>query len=238
MHIVERAHVLHRAWRMRLRHNRDEIGYLLSRNLRDATIVDIGANRGVYSYWMHRAVGPGGHVIAFEPQPELVQYLHDLKRTFRLRTLTIEQLALSSSAGECELTRPRDHWGAASLGTPMTTVTEADRFTVRTTTLDEYFANHPLRPLRFMKIDIEGHEHDCFLGGQNILREDQPELLFECYDEKFSDVFPLLESLGYTGRYFFDGQLHPIATLDKHRASIPHTHLNLVFSPAHHGAAS
>ena len=231
MHILERAHVLHRAWRMRLRHNRSEIQYILSRRLRGATVADVGANRGVYSYWLHRAVGPTGHVVAFEPQPELVEYLHDLKRTFHLDRLTIEQLALSSTAGDRELTRPRDHWGGASLGTPMIATAEAERLAVRTTTLDEYFGHSDLRPLRFIKADIEGHEHECFLGAERTLREDKPELLFECYDEKFSDVFPFLESLGYEGFFFLHGKLTPVTELPQHRASIAKSHLNFVFVP-------
>jgi FkbM family methyltransferase len=231
MHILERVHVLHRAWRMRLRHNRHEIEYILSRSLRGTTVADVGANRGVYSYWLHRAVGPTGHVVAFEPQPELARYLQDLKTTFHLDRLMIEQLALSSSAGDRELTRPRDHWGGASLGTPMIATAEADRIAVRTTTLDDYFGDSELRPLRFIKADIEGHEHECFLGGERILREDKPALLFECYDEKFGDIFPYLESLDYTGYFFLHGTLTPISELAQFRASIAKSHLNFVFVP-------
>ena len=37
--------------------------------------VDVGANKGSYTFWMRRAVGAGGRVHAFEPQPELAAYL-------------------------------------------------------------------------------------------------------------------------------------------------------------------
>ena len=73
MRLFDRLHFLHRAWRYRLRAERDELAFVLSRDLRGATVLDIGANRGIYSYWMHRVVGATGQVIAFEPQPELVQ---------------------------------------------------------------------------------------------------------------------------------------------------------------------
>ena len=42
-------------------------------------MVDVGANHGIYSYWMHKKVGAGGNVVAFEPQAELGIYLGQLK---------------------------------------------------------------------------------------------------------------------------------------------------------------
>ena len=89
MRLFERLHMLHRAWRYRLRSERNEIAFLLSQDLRGATVLDIGAHRGSYTYWMHRKVGPQGSVIAFEPQPELVEFLSDLKSSFRMDRLTI-----------------------------------------------------------------------------------------------------------------------------------------------------
>ena len=68
MNIVEKAHFLHRAWRYRLRGDKFGVSFLRTRNLAGKTAVDIGAHRGVYSYWMHKQVGTRGSVIAFEPQ--------------------------------------------------------------------------------------------------------------------------------------------------------------------------
>ena len=106
-----------------------------SRDLRGATVADIGANRGIYSYWMHKAVGPAGNVVAFEPQPELQTYLADLKRTFRLSRLTIVPRARSSATGVRRMVRPSHHWGGASLHLePKAGVAV---FPIQTTTLDD-----------------------------------------------------------------------------------------------------
>ena len=71
------------------------------------------------SYWLHRQVGPTGTVLAFEPQPELGDYLRDVKRTFGLDRLEIVNCGLSSTSGTLPLVRPRHHWGGGSFeGTP------------------------------------------------------------------------------------------------------------------------
>jgi FkbM family methyltransferase len=229
MHLFERAHAYHRIWRYRLRTERQEIAYLLSRELRGATVVDIGANRGVYSYWMHRAVGPDGHVIAFEPQPELAAYLRDLKETLGLDRLTVVEAALSSSVGERQLVRPQIHWGAGSL--ELEPGSDRDALTVVTTTLDEYFLRSALRPVRFIKADIQGHEHACFVGGERLLRGDRPTVLCESEDDHLERVRGYLESLGYDGFFFVRGELVSLSELGRLRGSIAAPYLNYVFRP-------
>jgi len=236
MHIFERAHAYHRMWRYRLRTERQEIAYLLSRDLRGATVADIGANRGVYSYWMHKAVGRDGNVVAFEPQPELAAYLRDLKTALGLSRLTVVETALSSSTGEGRLVRPRIHWGAGSL--ELEPGSGRDALTVATTTLDEYFLRSPLRPLRFIKADIQGHEHACFVGGERLLREDRPVVLCESEDYELEGVRSYLTALDYEGFFFLRGQLVPIGELPRLRGSIPAPYLNYVFLPKARAAAT
>jgi len=198
-------------------------------NLNGATILDIGANKGIYSYWMHKTIGTHGNVIAFEPQPELCQYLNDIKSAFRLKRLTIVSAGLSSSAGSRQLMRPRDHWGGASLEHIKNTG-KIDSIMISVTTLCDYFAQHEyLRPIRFVKCDIEGHEHECFIGGEQILYEDHPDLLFECGDRRIEKVRSYLSSLGYQGYYFHNGRLRTIDELNEYRHTIHEPYLNYVF---------
>ncbi len=235
MHLFERAHAYHRAWRYRLRTERQELAYLLSRNLRGATVADIGANRGVYSYWMHKAVAPDGNVIAFEPQPELAAYLRELKAALGLARLTVVETALSSSTGERRLVRPRIHWGAGSL--ELEPGSDRDALTVATTTLDDYFLRSPLRPLRFIKADIQGHEHACFAGGARLLREDRPTVLCESEDYELERVRSYLSSLDYDGFFFLRGELVPVSELKRLRSSIAAPYLNYVFRATERAAA-
>lgn len=231
MNLWECLHFLHRAWRYRLRAESDEIGYLLRRELRGQTVVDIGANRGIYSYWMHRAVGPEGRVVAFEPQPELAADLEQLKRVFRLRRLQIANVGLSAAPGMWTLVRPRKNWGGASL--ELMASDDTDSFEVKLTTLDAFFHGHPGRPVRFIKCDVEGHELQVFRGGMQLLREDRPELLFECFDQKLEsgEIIELLAELGYEGHFFFKRKLLPFDRYPSLRQAIDRPYLNFVFTP-------
>ena len=120
MHIFERAHAYHPVWRYRLRTERQEIAYLLSRDLHGATVADVGANRGIYSYWMHKAVTPDGNVGAFEPQPELAAYLRDLKAALGLTRLTVVRARASGSSCDRAFTGARgaSSWSPARTVTP------------------------------------------------------------------------------------------------------------------------
>ncbi|MFQ5994985.1 MAG: FkbM family methyltransferase [Acidiferrobacterales bacterium] len=211
MTLFERLHFLHRAWRLRFIAEKFGVGFLLDRDLAGKTAIDIGANRGVYSYWMHKKVGPRGFVIAFEPQPELGSYLREAKHDFRLTQLEIANVALSSVTGETELLRPRHHWGGASMA--WHPKGELDILKVKAVTLDEYFQNHEARPISFIKCDVEGHEYHVFKGGEQILQEDRPELLFECgfARDPECEAFSYLNGLEYDGFCFYKQGFAPIA---------------------------
>jgi FkbM family methyltransferase len=191
-----------------------EVDFVLEHVKRGQIAVDIGAYKGAFAYWMRRRVGAAGRVIAFEPQPALAEYLRNL--TSRMRNVRVEQLALSDRPGTAELFVPvapgrqevsqlaslHDTWESLPKGEQLR------RFPVRLTTLDTYFAGQGLRPVGFIKCDAEGHELRVFRGGEQILSEDRPTLLFECENRQperaayVLSVFEFLEELGYRGYYF------------------------------------
>ena len=201
MDLIERLRMTHRFWRYRLRTERSSIGFLLQQRLLGQVVFDVGANLGIYSYWMNKAVGREGKVVAFEPQPELAKHLEDLKDAFGLASLEIVNKGLSSSVGSSQLYRPEAGSGAGSLN-----VRPAgwQSINVDLITLDAYYDSP--RPVKFIKCDVEGHEYDVLLGSQRILLRDKPALLLEihhCEAEK-GDIAAYLADLGYDG-FFFHG---------------------------------
>ncbi len=110
----QKAKAFHRIWRYRLNTEKDSIGFLLRQDLLKKTVVDIGGNKGIYSYWMSRLVGEKGAVVVFEPQPELGKYLESFRFSFRLNNLTIVNRALSSTIGQQSLYRVKVGDGGAS----------------------------------------------------------------------------------------------------------------------------
>lgn len=125
----------------------------------DALMIDIGANCGVYSVLMARAMGQGGRVIAIEPNPEMAARLG---RNVDVNDLgprvQIEQVALGPEAGEAVLTLNPGNLGGSSLleGGP------GKRVRVEQKTLLDLIRAAGQTPLA-IKIDVEGFE-DQVLG--------------------------------------------------------------------------
>lgn len=214
MNLWEKAHVVHRAWRFRLKSERPKILFLLKHLALGQIALDIGAHKGAYAWWMAKRVGPTGRVIAFEPQPGLAAYLDEIKAAFRFDQLAVVRAALSSSEGAKDLFRPAvNPRGGATLEKM---ATEGTTVSVPAVMLDACLDEHSARPVRFIKCDVEGHELEVFRGGRRMLGEDRPVLLFECQDFRHPEgqirrVFEYLYGFGYEGYFFEKGRLAPVS---------------------------
>jgi FkbM family methyltransferase len=209
-----RTRLLYRAHRYRWKLDPAEIKFVRTHAKPATTAIDIGAHKGAYSYWMARAVGPQGRVIAFEPQPELAARL---RCSFQPQgNVTIENLGLSNQCGQLTLNVP----GAgpspgASFETTEVTADSTRRINVEVSTLDARLAQpHPRVSL--IKCDVEGHELSVFMGAGRTLREERPALLFECEQRHhgqsdIAEVFNYLGRLGYHGFFFAGHALRPLA---------------------------
>ncbi len=220
MNLMQRIRMYHRLARYRWRTERAELRYVLGRKLQGGSVLDIGAHRGIYCYWMHRHFSDGTRIVAFEPQPELVEFLEDFKQTFRLDRMHIVPVGLSSHSGSLRMHRPRNHWAAASLDEFCYDDDQTEVFEVPVTTIDEYLADHPeLRPVRFIKCDVEYHEAHVLAGAERTLREDRPELLVEWSTPRRSyreRLYRLTQRLNYAIYQFEYGRLAPCTTAERH----------------------
>jgi FkbM family methyltransferase len=200
----EYLRLLFRAWKYRLRNERAELGWILSRLKPGETCVDIGAHKGAYTYWMARRVGRGGAVHAFEPQPGLASGLEGLLRGRGMGQVRVHAAGLSDKSGEMAL---HVHaWGsspcASLVAGNITGETREVRVPVRT--LDEFAAAEKLARVALIKCDVEGHELAVFRGGRELLRRDRPALIFECESRfggggRVREVLEFLRGLNYDG---------------------------------------
>lgn len=225
---------LYRFWEFRLRAERESIKYLLDQDLKGTTTIDIGANKGVYTYWMSKAVGKQGKVISFEPQPELGVLLNNIKKSFNLKNITVVNKGLSSRASQMNLYRRKVGDGSAMIESENNKLfdpTDKEKVAVDVTTLDSFFKDRNISRLSFIKCDVEGHELEVFKGGTETLKKHKPTLLFECHHEEVlqGDVFRFLESLGYKG-FFFNGEQR-VDAHDFHTIPYPKSdnHRNYIF---------
>lgn len=209
MNLSQRLRMLARLWKYRLREERDSISFMRRQPLVGRTVVDVGANKGIYSYWMSRQVGRDGRVVAFEPQPELRPHLEDLKRTFDLANLEIIGKALSNRGGTAAMQRDKPGALGATLDAdhlPTLGASSSQSIDVEAIRLDDFCDRADVTSVAFIKCDVEGHELAAFRGAQRVLEEHRPTLLFECHhhEAERGDLFNYLTALGYEG-YFLHG---------------------------------
>ncbi|OPY95899.1 hypothetical protein A5906_07365 [Bradyrhizobium sacchari] len=173
-------------------------------NLEGATVVDIGANKGIYCYWLARAVGPSGRVLAFEPQPEMVSYVRDRKRHFALDHVEMVETALSDRRGTAQLARQRVGDGSASLCEERRKASD-QALSVPLVPLDDF----DLPNLKFIKCDVEGHELRTFAGARRVIETYRPVIQFESLSANACDLFSFFEGLGYFGAMYLDNVYLP-----------------------------
>ena len=215
--VLRRAELAYRARRYRRRVDPHEIRWM-SDALRPGDLaIDVGAHKGGYLHSMRRRVGPTGAVVAFEPQPELADYLRSRVSDFGWTNVTVLERALSSSRGRRPLWRPGEVPSpAASLG-GASLPPGAHGLEVDVDTLDEALGSlRGDRPVRFLKCDVEGHELEVLLGGARTFERHRPFVLVECEarhapERRVEDVFAHLEELGYEGSFFWHGVRRPVA---------------------------
>lgn len=198
----ERLHMRHRRWRYAFKSEKPSIAFLKSLRLDGSTLIDVGANWGVYSWIMSECAGPGCGVFSFEPQPELNAHLRAMKQSFGLENVTIAGEGLSSAPATLQLQRPKVGSGEAGVNLPAGTF--GDVIDVPVTTLDLFLSDVACSRVGFIKADVQGHEFDVFKGAQQTIARDQPVLLFELFDYEADrgDIFDLLSTLGYEGWFF------------------------------------
>lgn len=177
------------------------------------TSLDIGANRGIYSYALLHC---SAAVHAFEPNPKLFAFL----RRWAQGRVQLHALALGETAGTTTLHLPRSRRGGYSnQGGTLLPVRGRDfgSIEVPVARIDDL----DLGDVGFIKLDVEGYECEVLRGGRQLLARTRPTLLVEI-EEKHAGR-PLPEAVAEICRYgyacsFLDGDsLRPFAELDLER---------------------
>jgi FkbM family methyltransferase len=204
-----------RALKMRLHH--DVFLRLIQDMIRPAEVgVDVGANRGVYTYLMSVRVGRRGHVHAVEPFPGNAERLRTIAR--RRGNVTVHAMAASDHSGTGMLRIPV-HDGQpidalASLEPDQ--APNHDSCAVPMCTLDELLAGE--RRISFLKCDVEGHEQQVFEGAARILDRDRPVIFTEAEErhrrDPIENTFVFFDAAGYSGWFVAGSGLRPLQEFD------------------------
>lgn len=167
----------------------------------NATFIDVGANKGLFSYVASQK--PYVDVHTFEPNPLYYRRLQRLKPSNNFYPL-----ALSDFEGTTQMKVPI--FGEKYVGTRGTLnidfleeeETSQKVFDIEVSTLDTLFKH---TKVHFIKIDVEGHELNVLKGAAQVLLRDSPLLLVEIEKrhnlENAEMVFDLLEKHGYVALF-------------------------------------
>ncbi len=178
------------------------------------TVIDVGANVGVYTFSAAREVGEGGKVIAIEPFAPCVTCLEETKRVNNLSQVVIKQAAASDRSGTLHLAT-----FASSEFNAVTTDTDAPGIEVEAIALDDLIQTEGLTRVDVLKIDAEGHELAVLQGSEQLLDQFAPVIMYENISAQRSntDVAFYLQERGYKLYYYrpFLCQMLPITDLQE-----------------------
>ena len=145
-----------------------------------ATFVDIGANIGWFSLLGASLVGPGGRVIAIEPNPRNVALLRQSAKDNGYDNIEVLAVALSERPGAVALETDGSNGRIIPVDGPPAAPVEAE-YVVASYPLDEVLASAGVGHVDVIKVDVEGAEPLVLRGGAATFSAGRPILITEFF---------------------------------------------------------
>jgi FkbM family methyltransferase len=167
---------------LRGQYERDEVAFARSLLRPGDVAIDVGAHIGFFTMQMAAAVGPSGRVYGFEPFEANADLLERsiVENQFDDRVV-LRRAAAGATSGTATLTFPVEtlnSGGAYLLREGTAPLAGNLKREVAVIALDQIDIR---RPVRFIKMDVEGAEPQVIRGAERILREDHPTILSELH---------------------------------------------------------
>lgn len=155
--------------------------------------IDVGANIGILTVALARAVGRPGRVLAFEPVPANLEFLRwNIETNWLMDIVTVTEAAVSNRAGSTRMA-VSDEWN--SLGSivqesieyaPGHAAGSQRLLEVETIRLDDLLSEE--HHIDLVKVDVEGAEDLVFEGMSSLLSKGVvARVAFECMREHMGD---------------------------------------------------
>lgn len=158
------------------------------------TVLDIGANFGVFTKLFSQLVGPQGSVIAFEPVPQTFRTLAAGIRRYHRSNVQAINKAVSDHVGMVLMVVPpyEESQGDNLYQASIVNSPESPKsFSIGAVTIDSL----QLSRVDFIKIDVEGHELEVLHGSRQTLEKHHPTLMVEVTSSRTVDF--LCKEVGY-----------------------------------------
>ena len=144
-------------------------------------VLDIGANIGFHSVFFAGLV-QGGRVLAIEPTTNALERLNrNLALNNSISQVLVHHGAVSDVAGTVEIKVIQGREEFSTLGEMSHQAVTGEQWGVEKVecdTLDALVQRYALEP-KFIKVDVEGFEHQVFSGGAHTLNTHRPVILAE-----------------------------------------------------------
>lgn len=150
--------------------------------------VDVGAHIGYFTMRLADTVGEAGHVYAFEPVARNADLLaRSIVESHFEGRVTLTRAAVAEASGHATLRVGRDtlNTGGAFLGGAPPGDDGLATVSVPTVRLDDAGVR---RPVRLIKMDVEGAEPRVVQGASAILRDDRPCVVSEVHPGQLARV--------------------------------------------------
>jgi FkbM family methyltransferase len=179
--------------------DKGEAGWFVRTIKPGQTVIDLGANVGLYTLLFGRLVGPSGQVIGFEPGPKSFKLLSRNIEENGYRNIRAENAAVADKTGRIDLyvckTGESDNRveGAIDPGN------DWERVSVPCFAIDDYFGD---QRVDFIKMDIQGSEYPALRGMRNtLIRNSAIQLVVEFTPSSIVDMdgfFNLIKEIGFS----------------------------------------
>lgn len=171
-----------------------KVGEIRRRLGAGGVFVDVGANQGDFALLAAGLVGPGGRVLAFEPEPGNAAAIRSNIALNGLTNVELREAALSDRVGTATLHRSAvSGWHSLRPDLPDR---DRDATTVAVQALDDL----GLPRLDLLKIDVEGAEAAVIAGARDTLYRHRPVVLLDTHPQLGADVAAMaatFRELGY-----------------------------------------
>jgi FkbM family methyltransferase len=173
------------------------------------TIIDVGANIGLYSLLLVRLTGKSGKVYSFEPESTLFSIFLENCKQNNAQNIVAHSYAAGNANGRAAFNRSSLNSGNNSLSFQNAGLMEVE---VEIVKVDDLL---PDKPVDFIKIDVQGHEYGALAGMERILTSNpEIKILFEFWpaglkaaETKPEDLISFLQDRGFSIHTTEDGAL-------------------------------
>jgi FkbM family methyltransferase len=172
----------------------EELSLFLDYARKSKTILDVGANTGIYSVLSSKS-NREAQIHCFEPNPYNFKRLQANLRLNEPNRITLNQVAVGNALAPVEFAVPtRDiisYTSSANIDFSKNTHTgEIEWKTVQVpqVTIDRYCSQRDIKP-DLIKIDVEGFEQNVFRGALETMKQNRPVIVCEIFFDKESVHF-------------------------------------------------